>query len=266
LALSAQSLILYGYTIGVTNQNLDFVAVSGGPPLTAVIPFGTYSLTTLMSEIVASLSTADTTSGNIYTVTADRTVMGGTQNRVSITASNSSGAFLSLLFSSGPNASTSIAPVIGFNATDRTGNTTYTGNFTTGTVLIPSYIGYNYADQNQQAKLQGAVNISASGLKESVVFNEQYFIDVEFKYEPKSNLAAWVAFRDWAIRQSPFDFTPEVSSPTIFSPVTLEKSAYGEKGMGFLMKEMLPDFPNEYTTGPLNFRVVLDYNQTVYIS
>ena len=98
------------------------------------------------------------------------------------------------------------------------------------------------------------------------MFNEQYFIDVEFMYEAKSSLPAWVSFRDWAISQAPFDFTPEISNPTVFSPVTLEKSPYGEKGMGFLMKEQLPDFPNEYTTGMMNFRVVIDYNVTVYIS
>jgi hypothetical protein len=210
------------------------------------------------------MASADTTSGNTYSAVADRTVMGGSQNRVSI---SSNGTFFQMLFSSGPNATTSIASLIGFAQTDQTGNTTYTGTSTTGTALIPTYIGYNYADQNQQSKLFGAVNISASGLKESVVFNEQYFIDVEFKYETKANLPLyWVPFRDWAITQAPFDFTPEITSPTVFSPVTLEKSQYGQNGMGFLMKEMLPDFPNLYQTGPMTFRVVLNYLTTIYIA
>jgi hypothetical protein len=210
------------------------------------------------------MASADSTSGNIYTATADRTVMGGTQNRVSI---GSSGSFFQLLFGSGPNVTTSIASLLGFSQIDQTGQTTYTGTSTTGTALIPSYIGYNYADQKQQAKLFGAVNISASGLKEAVVFNEQYFIDVEFKYEPKANLnPIWVPFRDWAITQAPFDFTPEITSPTVFSPVTLEKSNFGNNGMGLLMKEMLPDFPNLYQTGPMTFRVVLNYLTTVYIA
>ena len=264
MALSAKSLFLYGYTVTPSNQNIDFIAVSAGPTLTAVVPIGTYSLSTILTAIQVAMATADTTSGNIYTLTADRTIMGGTQNRVTI---NSTGAFFSLLFGTGPNASSSLAFLLGFNSTDRTGATNYTGNFSTGSVLIPDFIGYNYADQNQQALVFGAVNISASGLKEAVVFNEQYFIDVEFKYEPKSKLATqWVPFRDWVITQAPFDFTPEISSPTVFSPVTLEKSSYGKTGMGFLMKEMLPDFPNEYTTGPLNFRVVIDSNTTVYIT
>lgn len=267
MALSAQSLILYGYTISANNQNLDFVAVSGGPILTAQIPFGEYSLTTLLAAVQTALSDADTTSGQVYTASSDRSLMGGTQNRVTIAASGgASGTFLSLLFGTGPNSQTSIAETIGFNEVNNTGSTSYTGNFSTGTSLIPAFIGYNYADQMQQAKVFGAVNISASGLKEAVVFNEQYFIDVEYRYELKANLPNWVAFRDWAITQSPFDFTPEISSPNTYYPVTLEKSQYGTNGLGFLMKEMLPDFPNEYSTGPINMRVVIDYGITVYLA
>jgi hypothetical protein len=268
MALSSQSLILYGYEVGVDNQNLDFRAASGGPTLTAQIPIGDYSLTTLLSEIATALLSADPTSGQAYFATADRTVLGGLENRVTLAASGGlSGTFFSLLFGSGPNASTSIAELIGFAASDRTGALSYTGTITTGTTLIPDFIGYNYADQNQQAKLMGAVNISASGLKESVVFNEQYFIDVEFKYEPKSKLAQWVSFRDWAIQQRPFDFTPEVRSPSVFSPVTFEKTQYDSKGMGFLMKEMLSEeLPNFYTTGPITMRVVLDFNATVFMT
>lgn len=264
MALSAKSLILYGYSVNSTNQNLDFIAVSGGPTLTAKIPIGQYSLSTLLTQIQVSMASIDTTSGNIYSLAADRTVMGGTQNRVSI---GSNGSFFRLLFGTGPNSTTTIAPLLGFNQVDQIGNTTYIGTMTTGNVLIPDFIGYNYADQNQQAKLFGAVNISASGLKEAVVFNTQYFIDVEYKYETKANLPLrWVPFRNWAISQAPFDFTPEITNPTIFSPVTLDKSQYGQNGMGFLMKEMLPDFPNLYTTGPLMFRVVLNYNTTVFIT
>lgn len=267
MALSSQSLILYGYEVGVSNQNLDFIAVSGGPVLTAQVPLGDYSLTTLLSAVAHALLSADPTSGQVYFATANRAVLGGLENRVTLAASGGlSGTFFSLMFGSGPHASTSIDGLLGFASTDRTGSTSYTGTTTTGTTLIPDFIGYNFADQNQQAKLLGAVNISASGLKESVVFNEQYFIDVEFKYEPKSKLAQWVGFRDWAIQQRPFDFTPEISSPSVFSPVTFEKTQYDSKGMGFLMKEMLPDFPNYYTTGAINMRVVLDFNATVFMT
>jgi hypothetical protein len=265
VALSSKSLFLYGYNITATNCNLDFIAVSGGPVLTATIAFGQYSLTTLLSAVQQAMTNADTTSGNLYSVTADRTVLGGTQNRVKIA---SSGAFLQLPFLTGPTSSigASISGLLGFNLQNYTGATSYMGSQTTGLILMPAYLGYNYRDQNHQAKLQGAVNVSAAGIKESVVFNEMYFIDVEFKYEPAANLPAWVSLRDWMIAQAPFDFTPQIAQPTTFYPVTLEKTDYDNKGMGFQMKEMLPEFPNLWQTGNMNMRVVLNYAETTYIT
>ena len=260
MALKAQSLFLFGYSVDVSNQNLDFQASSGGPVFTAVIPVGNYSLTSLLSAIALAMNTVD--SNNTYTVTADRTLVGGTQNKIFI-ATN--GAFLSLLFNSGPNAMTAIDGLIGFNPVDYTGGTTYSGAQTTGQTLIPTYIGYTYRDTLNQAKVFGAVNVSAAGLKEAVVFNIQQFIDIQFKYEAKANLQAWQTLFYWLIQQNAFDFTPEITNPDYFFQVTLEKTDYEGKGLGYQMKEMLPDFPNLYDTGPLNFRVVLNYNQVSYI-
>jgi hypothetical protein len=149
---------------------------------------------------------------------------------------------------------------------DYTGGTSYTGSQTTGTSLIPELLGYNYADPIQQKKVFGAVNVSAAGVKETVVFNLQQFMNVEFKYEPKANLLAWNDLMEWLIQQSPFDFTPEIASPSTYYPVTLETTAEDGKGLAFLMKEMLPNFPNFYMTGPMKFRIVLNYSSTVYIS
>lgn len=256
MALSSQSLFLYGYSVGVTNQNLDFKAASGGPVLTAQLALGAYSLTSLLAQVASAMNTADP--NNTYSASADRTLMGGTQNRVTL---QTSGSFLSLLFGSGPNVATSCAPLIGFNAADYTGATGYTGAQSTGTTLLPQYIGYNYSDQNLQSKLFGAVNVSAAGVKEAVVFNTQYFVEVEFKHESKANATGpWQALFQWMIKQNPFDFTPEITKPAIFYQLTLEKTDVEGKGLGYKMKEELSEgFPNFYTTGPLTFRVVLNY-------
>lgn len=262
MALRSKSLFLYGYTISLSRRNIDFIATSGGPTLTAILDIGDYSLTTLLSAIKVAMETADP--AHIYTVSADRTLMGGTQNRITI---STNGTFLSLLFSSGPNTDTAIWELMGFNLLDYTGSTAYTGSNTTGITLIPEFTGYNYQNPDQGSKVFGAVNVATSGLKESVVFNIQQFVDVEFKYEPAFRLVSeWLPLTTWMIQQKPFDFTPEISDPNTFYAVTLEKSSDDQKGMGFKMKEMLPNFPNFYTTGPMNFRIVLDYNQTVYIS
>lgn len=261
MALSSQSLFLYGYTIGLTNSNLDFKASALGPTLTAAIPLGDYSLSSLLSAIALAMTNADP--ANTYQAVADRTIMGGTQNRITI---STSGSFLSLLFGTGPSVNTSVASLIGFSPIDSTGHMAYTGNQSTGVTLMPSFIGYNYRDDLNQAKVFGAVNVSAAGLKEAVVFNIQKFIDVQFKYEDKSRLQEWQNLFYWLIQQKPFDFTPEITNPTRFFPVTLEKSDYEGKGLGYQLKEMLPNFPNLYDTGPLNLRIVLDYTTQMFTS
>jgi hypothetical protein len=258
MALSAKSLFTYGLQVTTLNNKLDFQIVSMGTTLTATINLGFYSPAGLAQEIAMQMQSADNT--NIYTATVNRTVMGGTQNRITI---SSNGAYLSLLFGTGTNVATSISTLIGFNASDYTGATTYTGSSTTGIALLPTFIGYNYLDDFNQSKLFGAVNVSASGLKEAVTFNIQQFINVEFRYEPKSNLLLWKNFFTWAIQQRQFDFTPEISAPNTVYNVTLEKTQYHDQGLGFQMKEMLPTFPNLYQTGPLVFRIILNAAQLI---
>lgn len=252
MALTAKSLFNYGIQVTTLNRNLDFVAASGGSTLTAVLTLGFYSPTGLASAIAFAMQSQDP--NNIYTVTVARNIMGGTQNRITV-ATN--GTFLSLLFGSGPNAATSPASIMGFNASDYTGATSYTGSSSTGTILMPDFVGYNYNDSTNQAKLFGAVNVSTSGLKESVTFNIQYFVDVEFKYEPSSKLSDWSAFFTWAIQQRQFDFTPEISNPDVFYNVTLESTEVDDKGLGYKMREQLDEsLPFFYTTGALKFRII----------
>lgn len=251
MALSSLSLINYNLQVTTLNRYIDFKAVLGGATLTATLDLGFYSIAGLAQEISTQMNSVD--ASNNYTVTVDRTLAGGTQNRMSITTT---GTYLSLLFGTGPNHSTSAAPLIGFNPLDYTGNTTYTGSASIGTALIPSQIGYNYLNDLNQVKVFGAVNVSASGLKEAVTFNFQKFINVEFKYEPKTRLQEWQTFFLWAIQQRPFDFMPEVSAPSTVYQVTLDKTSYDGKGLGFQMKEMLPQFPNVYTTQDLSLRII----------
>lgn len=251
MALSALSLITYNLQVTTLNQNLDFKAASGGPTLTAVLNLGFYSPAGIAAEVSRAMNAVD--SANNYTCTITRNLLGGTQNRVTIATS---GTFLSLLFSSGPNTLTSCALLLGFNVIDYTGSTSYSGSSTIGIALIPQQLGYNYLDDLNQVKVFGAVNVAASGLKESVTFNFQKFVNVEYKYEPKSRLLEWQTFFLWAIQQRPFDFTPEITVPDKFFQVTLEKTSYESKGLGYQMKEMLPNFPNFYQTQPLMFRII----------
>lgn len=256
MALAAKSLFTYGLQVTTLNNKIDFRAVMGGPILTATLSLGFYSPGGLANEVALQLQTQDST--QIYSVTVARNVLGGTQNRMIL---STNGTFLSLLFASGPNFVISAAALMGFNEQDYTGSTTYTGSSSVGNTLIPEFIGYNYLDDSNMAKLFGAVNVAASGLKEAVTFNIQLFIQVQYKYEPKVNLPFWKTFFTWAIQQRQFDFTPEISNPTNVFNVTLEQTQYDDKGLGYQMSEMLTAFPNFYQTGPLKFRIIPNTSQ-----
>lgn len=253
MALSANTLSLmnYGLQITILNQNIDFIAQMGGPTLTAVIPLGFYSGNGLAQVIVNAMQSIDPVNG--YTANISYNYVGGTQNRFTI---GTDGTFLTLLFGTGPNVVTSIGPALGYNFADYMGSTNYTSSGSTGTNLIPEYVAYNYLDDQNIGKVFGAVNVSASGLKEAVVFNIQQFIMLEFMHEHKSRLPQWQAFFFWAIQQRPFDFIPEISNPTHNYQVTLDKSEYDGQGLGFQMKEELPNFPNLYGTGAMTYRII----------
>lgn len=251
MALSSKSLILYGFEITTLNRSLDFKNVGGGPELQATLTIGFYSLTELLDEIVRAMEAVDP--GNLYFATVDRSVGGGLQNRVTI--GTTTATTLQLLFGSGSRTGSSIRSLIGFNSSDYTGGLSYQGSSSAGTAFIPAYVGFNYLGPDNIMEVQGAVTISANGIKESLVYQIMEFIEVQFKYEPKSRLnSEWRPLVQWMIQQRAFEFTPEISSPTIFYEVTLENSTRGQKGMGFQLTEMLPSLPNHYETGKMVLR------------
>lgn len=251
MALRAKSMFLYGLEVRDDNQNLPFRAVSGGPQLNAVIPVGYYSLTSIVLAIKLALQAADP--AHTYTVSVDRTVFGGTQNRITIATS---GTYLDLLFATGTTAASSVRDLIAFGIFDYTGNTTYTNGATSGTPLTTEWFGKNYQPPDVFVKNFGTVNVSTNGEKESITWTIQRFIGVEFMFEPMSKvLTEWRNLINWMIQQKPFDFTPEISSPVVTYEVTLEKSTDDGKGLGFNMKEQVPQFPFMFTTGPITMRV-----------
>lgn len=251
MALRAKSMFLYGLEVRDDNQNLPFRAVLAGPELNAVIPAGFYSLTSLITQIAASMHVADPI--HTYTVTADRTVSGGTENRITI---STSGSYLDLLFATGTTAASSVRDLIAFGIFDYTGSTMYTNGDSSGTPLVTEWYGKNYQPPEVFTKNFGSVNVSTSGEKEAITWTIQRFIGVEYEHEPQPKvLTEWRDLINWMIQQKPFDFTPEISSPTTVHEVTLEKSTDDGKGLGFNMKEMSPLKSFMFTTGPMTFRV-----------
>lgn len=252
MALSSKSLILYGFQVTELNRSLDFKASSLGPVKQATLRLGYYSLTDLCVEIGRAMFEADQV--NVYVATPNRAVGGGLENRVTI---STSGTYLKLLFGTGPRIASSVASLIGFLNTDYTGLTSYIGSTSAGIPLLPELVGYNYLGPEMNVKVFGSVNVSASGLKEAIVYQIQNFIDVEFKYEHRDVVQTnWGPFINWAIQQRAFEFTPNTSDPLTVYNVTLDKTNADGKGLAWKWKEQLPQFPNLYTTGALTFRVI----------
>lgn len=251
MALTAKSLILYGFEVDQFNSSIDFRSVVAGPILQASVPFGFYALGGLMDAVIAAMKAVSPLQSFSYSI--DRTLSGGTQNRVTLSTST---GHLDLLFATGPRTSSTIAPLIGFNIADYTGSVTYTGAASAGITLIPELNGYNYLGPEFNRMVKGAVNVSSSGIKEAVTFNIQKFIQVQFQHEPQTRvMTEWLDLTDWIIQQREFEFTPEISFPTVFYRVVIEKTSLDGKGLGMKFSEMLPMFPFDFDTGLITMRV-----------
>lgn len=253
MALKQKSTILYGLQITSSNSSLDFKNASGGSEINATLNTGYYSLQDLGAEVVRAMMVADPV--NTYAYSIDRTVSGGTQNRLTIYTTT--GTYLSLLFGTGSRVLTSVGPTLGFTATDKTGALTYTGTSSCGTLLQPTLIGYTYLPPSMMQKMIGSPNISASGIKETVYFATHQFFQVEFKYEPELMITtSWSPFMQWASKGRPLEFCPDITDPNTVFNCTLEKTSYDGNGLGYQFKEMLPDFPFLYTTGLMVYRII----------
>lgn len=252
------SLFLYGFDITAFNQYINFQKVSMGTVLTAVLNVGNYTGAQFLAEIKRAMEFADGV--NTYTVTLDRTINGGKENRLTI---STSGAFLSILFSSGVNAGTSPAGLMGFLDSDYTGATHYTGTNNAGTILVPDMPAYNFQPLDSIVENDGVRNITASGIKETLVFAQMQFFEGEWKWITdlfsNDQYSQWKAFLKYATRQLQFEFTQSIAEdPTTALQCTLETTAQDSNGLKYELKQMTGEnMYRVYQTGLLRFRIVV---------
>jgi hypothetical protein len=253
MALTEKTLFLYNFQVTDLNRSIDFRALSGGSILSARLTLGYYSLTSLLNEIMRALNATDP--DHIYTATANRNISGGLQNRVTISTNHT---YLDFLFGTGPLKDSTVATLIGFAPVDRVGATSYTGTLTAGVALVTEKIGYNYLPPELYKKNFGSVNVSSNGIKEAIVFQQQSFLQAQFRYEPETKVKSqWRNFMSWATYQREFEITPEITSPSTFYPVTVETTSADGKGLAYKFSEQLSEgLPFHYDTGLLTFRVV----------
>jgi hypothetical protein len=108
------------FVVDTTNNKIDFKEASGGSVLTATVTTGTYSVATLITEIKTRMQAAGAAT---YSLTQS-----GQSGKWTL---STSGAYLSLLNTSGTNTAVNVlSKVLGFPTADQTGSTSYTGTLT----------------------------------------------------------------------------------------------------------------------------------------
>lgn len=251
MALTGRTLFRYGLEVTQFNSSLDFKNSPVGAQINATLRTGFYSLDGLLTEVQRALNAADPT--NFYSYSIDRSVSGGLESRVTLT---STGGYFALLFSTGTRAVTSCAELLGFTSTDYTVGTAHESATSAGTTFLSALPGYNYISPIVSKRVQGSINVSASGQKEAIVFGLESFLEVEFRHETQADVyTTWADFGTWAIQQRPFEVVPIYSEYATYYDVTLDSTAADGKGLAFSFREMLPDFPFYFQTGRLKFKI-----------
>lgn len=250
-------LLLYGFDINSLNKYVNFKNAIGGPVITAELRVGNYTATQFMAEMKRAMEFIDGVYK--YTWAIDRTINSGLTNEVTVTTT---APYFDLLFGSGPNYLNSPRPILGFDQMDYTGALQYTGSTHAGSILIPEYPTYDYLGPDDMVTNDGVKNVSASGVKETLVFAQMFFIQGEWKYITnfggRTQHTEWQNFLKYATRQLQFEFTPSINEdPETFYQVTLESTGGDSNGMGYTLKQMRGEgLYRFYGTGTMKMRVI----------
>lgn len=251
-----RALFCYGFDINVTNQTLAFKTQAGGTEYVVYLDQGNYTLTKLLAHIKSKMEIADPL--HTFTVWVDRSIDSGRSMRVHI---STDATHLDLLFSSGTAANATVGTLLGFLSSDYTGATSYAASSNPGTILIPEMPIYDYLGPDQNFVNDGVKSVSASGVKETLVFAQMRFIQGQWKYITnnfgQTQLSEWTSFMKYATQQKKFEIVPSIFEDfNIFYEVTLEATPEDQNGMAFKFKQMRSDgLYRFYDTGLLKFRV-----------
>lgn len=250
-------LFLYGFTVDETNRYINFRNVNAGPDILAVLNQGNYTATEYMAEIKRAMELADGV--NKYTVTLNRTINSNRENRMTI---STNGSFFQLLYGSGTNATASNRSIIGFNNSDYTGQLSYTGSVSAGKIVVPDFPTYDYLSPDNYFNQEGVKNVSTSGVKETLVFQQVYYFQGEWRFitsfKNNPQLLLWQDMMKYLTQQLRLEFTPSINeNPNLFYPATLESTPEDGNGLAFKFKQMIDvGLYRFYKTGLLKFRVI----------
>lgn len=258
MSLRTFSKFYYGHTVDETNNKINFKE-GGGAELTATLNIGSYSLTDYCAEIKRALDVAGALT---YTVTVSRTT------RIITVATTST---ISLLTTSGTNASESAFSMMGFSGADKTGSSSYAGSGASGSVYSPQFILQDHiSSDNWQQSVDAVVNKSASAQIEVVRFGIESFIQFSIKFATNINqpsagpitsntsgVSQLVTFMQYLITKAPIEYMENSSNPSTYETIILESTPDSQSGTGYKLKEMYDKgLPGYFETPILKMRVV----------
>lgn len=256
-ALENHSKFYYGWQITNSNKYIDFN--DGAGVKTATLKVGYYSSNDLMIEIkkkMDALSTLD------FTISFNRTTR-------KFTISSTSN--FSLLFSTGPNAAQSTAELLGYQATDKTGASSYLAESVSGYEYSTQFYIQSYKDTSTNRKaIDGTVNKSASGAIEVIKFGNERFMEGEFLFitniiqesisiirTNSSGREDFIQFIEWCTEKAPVEFIKNENDPSTFQTLVLESTPSDSKGLDYDLIEMYDrGLAQYYRSGVLKFRLI----------
>ena len=258
--IKTKSSFIYGFVVDAESTLLNFD--EGSIELTAELNPGSYTLTTLGSEISRAFNAAG---GLDYTVTVDRST-----RKYTITSTGT----LNLLCNSGSNIGLDGWGIIGFDtATDKTGSSSYEGENSTGSIFTPQYLLQDYVPlDNWQGFSASNVNESASGNTEDYSLGRRRFAEMNitnqnnglagaeagsyFEYDAlgADNLRS---FMEFAITKGPMEFLEDRDDLNTFFTILLESLKGSKDGTQFKLMEMFnKKRAGWFETGKLKFREI----------
>ena len=238
----------------VTQNNYKLNFDEGAGELTADFNVGSYTVTTILTEIERAMNAAGTQD---YTAFIDRDT-----RKVTISAASN----FDLLISSGSNVGLSVFSLIGFTGVDLTGSNSYEGD-AIGFTFAPPYLLQSYKDfANNKVGISPSVNESASGEVEIITFGSNRFMEMNIKFVSSTKsigsrkvnpngLPEAYDFLDFCIEKFKLEFIKDKTDTSTFDTVLLESTRKDKNGVGYELKED-KDFLDVFETGVLKFRKI----------
>lgn len=253
MQLKTRSKFYFGFEVTKFNRSLRLQI---GPTLYDVnIPVGYFSMTNIASNLQAALNDLEVLT---FTVSVNRST------RVFTISAPSN---FSLLWSQTP----LIGQLLGFNATNQTGASSYSGQNAAGIEFKPQFVLLDYVPPENWKKTQDkTVNVSGSGKVEVVRFGVTNFLEfkIDFQTNNKMPESSWIesdlqgyervrTFMQEITKKGELEFMPDRDNPSEFYTMLLESTEEDRQGTDFRLNEMTSrGLIGFYSTGKLVFRLL----------